>query len=76
MVKVYTINLCPWCDKAKRYLDSKGVDYEVHNIEENDDDAQDCLKLSGDTMVPVITSNDVDYVVGFDKLKIDKMLNL
>ena len=76
MVKVYSITTCPWCDKAKKYLQSKGIEYEEHNIEENEFDAQACLKLSGDTMVPVITADDVNYVVGFDKPKIDQMLGL
>ncbi|MBR1728804.1 MAG: glutathione S-transferase N-terminal domain-containing protein [Selenomonadaceae bacterium] len=76
MVKVYSITTCPWCDKAKKYLKSKGIEYEEHNIENSDEDAQACLKLSGDTMVPVITNDDVNYVVGFDKAKIDQMLDI
>ena len=76
MVKVYSITQCPWCDKAKKYLKSKNVAFEEHNIEESEEDAKACLKLSGDTMVPVITSNDKDFVVGFDKAKIDTMLGL
>ena len=76
MVKVYSITQCPWCDKAKKYLKSKNVEYEEHNIEESEDDAKACLKLSGDTMVPVITPDDKDFVVGFDKSKIDTMLGL
>lgn len=76
MVKVYSITQCPWCDKAKKYLKSKNVEFEEHNIEESEEDAKACLKLSGDTMVPVITANDKDFVVGFDKAKIDTMLGL
>lgn len=36
MVKVYSINECPWCEKVKKYLKSRNVDFEVHNIEENE----------------------------------------
>lgn len=74
MVKVYSINECPWCDKVKKYLKSKQIDFEVHNIEENDDDRLACEKLTGDTLVPIITANDKDYVLGFDKAKIDALL--
>ena len=76
MVKVYSITQCPWCDKVKKYLKSKNVEFEEHNIENSEEDAKNCQSLSGDTMVPVITANDVDYVVGFDKAKIDSMLGL
>ena len=73
MLTVYSITQCPWCDKAKRYLKQKGVEYEEHNIEESQEDALACEKLTGDTMVPVIT-NGTDYVVGFDKEKIDALI--
>ena len=74
MVKVYSIHQCPWCTKAKKYLESKGVAYEEHNIEENEADRISCEPLSGDTMVPVITVNDKDFVLGFDKEKIDALI--
>ncbi len=73
MLTVYSITSCPWCDKAKRYLKQKGVSYEERNIELNAADAAACEKLSGDTMVPVIT-NGTDYVVGFDREKIDALI--
>ena len=28
MVKVYSINECPWCEKTKKYLKSRNVDFE------------------------------------------------
>lgn len=76
MVKVYTITRCPWCDKAKKYLQAKGVAFEAINIEEDANAAIACQNLSGDTIVPVITPDDKNYVVGFDKAKIDALLGL
>ena len=35
MITVYTKNVCPYCVKAKNYLESKGIEYETINIEEN-----------------------------------------
>ena len=76
MVKVYSFESCPWCVKVKKYLDSKGVEYEVRDIELSQDAAQECMKISGDTMVPVTTVDGTNYVVGFDKEKIDQLLKL
>ena len=76
MVTIFSFQGCPYCDKAKRYLDSKGIAYEVHDIELNPEDAEACEKLSGDTMVPVITADDKNFVVGFDKAKIDALLGI
>ena len=35
MVKVYSTNTCPWCDKAKSYLKSKGIEFEELNVQED-----------------------------------------
>ena len=76
MVKVYSITQCPWCDKVKKYLKSKNVEFEEHNIEENYADREACYKLTGDLVVPITTVNDKDYVLSFDKEKLDAMLGL
>jgi glutaredoxin-like YruB-family protein len=74
LVKVYSFEACPYCTKVKKYLDSKGVEYEVRDIELNEDYARECLQISGDTMVPVITIDGKNFVLGFDKAKIDELL--
>ncbi len=76
MVKVYSITNCPWCDKLKKYLKSKGVDYEEHNIETNEDDLKECIRLTNDEAVPVTTADGKNYVLGFDKTKIDELLGI
>lgn len=76
MVKVYSITNCPWCDKLKKYLKSKGVDYEEHNIETNEDDLKECIRLTNDEAVPVTTVDGKNYVLGFDKAKIDELLGI
>ena len=60
--------------RAKKYLESKGIAYQDCNIEEDEAARVACQQLSGDLMVPVITANDKDYVLGFDKAKIDALL--
>ena len=76
MVKVYSMTSCPWCVKAKKYLESRGVEYKNLDIEEDEAARVACQALSGDLMVPVITADDRNYVLGFDKAKIDAMLGI
>ena len=57
MVKVYSITQCPWCDKVKKYLKSKNIAYEEHNIEEDEAARKECKAISGDLIVPVTTVN-------------------
>ena len=76
MVKVYSITQCPWCDKVKKYLKSRGVAYEEHNLALSAADRDECYKISGDLIVPVTTVNGKDFVVSFDKAKLDALLGL
>ena len=76
MVKVYTITTCPWCAKVKKYLKSKNVAFEELNIETDDAARDECYRLSGDLTVPITTVNGKDYVLSFDKEKLDAMLGL
>ena len=74
MVKVYSFENCPYCQKTKRYLESRGVEYEVRDIELSEEAREECEKISGDLAVPVTTIDGKNYVVGFDKKKIDELL--
>ena len=76
MVKVYSITNCPWCDKVKKYLKSKNIAYEEHNIEEDETARKECEAISGDLIVPVTTVNGKDFVVSFDKAKLDAILGI
>jgi len=74
MVKVYSFEGCPYCQKLKRYLDSRGVEYEVRDIELSEEAAAECQRISGDLAVPVTTVDGKNFVLGFDKKKIDELL--
>lgn len=76
MVKVYSINNCPWCDKVKKYLQSRQVEYVECNIENDETALAECQALTNDEAVPVITADGQEYVLGFDKGKIDALLGL
>jgi glutaredoxin len=52
-LKIYTKNNCSFCDRAKALMDSKGVQYEVINIEEMQD-AREMLVDYGLRSVPQI----------------------
>lgn len=74
-IKVYTTNTCPWCTKVKNYLRSNNVNYEEVNVGLNRGAAMEMVTKSGQMGVPVLDING-NIVVGFDKSKIDSLLNL
>ena len=62
---------------VKKYLKSKNVEFEEHNIELSEEDREECYKISGDLIVPVTTVDGKDdFVVSFDKAKLDALLGL
>lgn len=75
MVKVYSMDACSWCQKAKAYLAQKGVSYQEVNVERDVQGLQEMLSLSGQQGVPVLNING-KVVVGFDRNKIDEYLHL
>ncbi len=72
-VKVYSTPTCPWCRKAKEYLQAKGVHYEEHNVAEDREKLQEMVDLSGQRGVPVIKVGG-EVIVGFNQGKIDQAL--
>jgi glutaredoxin 3 len=75
MVKLYSISDCPWCEKVKKYLESKGVEYVNIDIEEDMEGRKELISLTKEESVPT-TYVDGSYVIGFEKEQLDKMLNL
>ena len=75
MVKIYSTPTCPWCKKAKAYLEEKGIAYEGVDVSSDEAAQKEMIEKSGQMGVPVL---DIDgkIVIGFDKEKIDKLLNI
>jgi glutaredoxin 3 len=67
MIKVYSKNNCPFCDRAKSLLESKGVAYEAVNIEEYPD-AREFLTDQGLRSVPQIFNGTTLLAGGYQGL--------
>jgi len=74
-VTVYTGPTCIWCTRVKAYLDEKRVRYKEVDVSRDPRAAQALVAKTGQTGVPQL---DIDgtWIVGFDKARIDKLLNL
>lgn len=71
MIKVYTKNGCPQCDMTKMVLSGEGINFELINVEENEeamDYVKNTLNLSS---MPVVVVDGQDPFTGFqpDKLQ-------
>lgn len=74
VIKVYTTATCPWCRVAKKYLEDRGEEFQEVDVTMDHQAAEEMIELSGQYGVPVITVND-QVVVGFDQVKLDRLLS-
>lgn len=78
-VKVFTTVTCPYCHALKNYLKEKKVNFEEVNLNEHPEEVRTLVDTCGNMGVPC-THIEVDgkeeSILGFDKERIDKVLNL
>jgi len=67
-VTVYTMNYCPYCERAKALLRQKGIPFEEIKVADDDDAAWDALeKRSGMKTMPQIWAGD-ELIGGYTDL--------
>ena len=66
-VEIYTLEWCPYCEKAKALISSKGVDYEEYNIENESVKEEMQERTDGAKTVPQIFI-DGHHIGGYDDL--------
>ncbi len=74
-VTIYTTPTCPWCQVAKRYLASRGIEFTEVDVSSDPLAAMEMIRKSGQQGVPVLEI-DGEIVVGFDRARIDALLGL
>ena len=72
-VVIYTTSWCGWCKKTRAWLDTKGIDYENRDVEENAEWAEEMHDLTGSGGVPVIVI-DGEVIKGFNQAQMEKLL--
>lgn len=80
-VEIYTKSFCGYCFRAKRLLDSKGIEYQEHAVHYGGPERQEMIQRSGGrTTVPQIFI-DGRHIGGCDELmeleslgKLDRLL--
>jgi glutaredoxin-like YruB-family protein len=72
---VFSTPTCSWCKKLKSYLKSNGFVYKDVDVSKDEKAMNDMIRKTGQQGVPQMWINNLP-VVGFDKNKIDKILNI
>lgn len=73
-IRIYTTNSCAYCVMVKKWLGTKGLDWEEVNVEEHPERAQEAFEISGQLAVPVtVVTNEDDeqeVIVGYNLAKL------
>lgn len=74
MLTVYSTPDCGWCAKLKEYLDHNHAQYTVIDVSASRDNYKSLLEISGQSGVPVTVGERGEVVIGFDRKKLDELL--
>ena len=74
-IKLYSTQTCPWCIKAKTWLEEKKIDFEYIDVGEDPEAAKEMVEKSCQRGVPVIEIDD-EIIIGFNEEKIRELLGL
>lgn len=73
-ITMYTTTTCAYCVMVKKWLKSKGLDFNEVNIDDYPERAQEAIDISGQMAVPVtVVSKDDDtkeVIVGYNIAKL------
>lgn len=77
-ITVYTTTQCAYCLMVKKYLESKGEEYNVVNLDEQPDQREKVHEISGSLTVPVTVieneSKEPVVTVGWNPSKLSAAL--
>ena len=69
-ITIFTTNTCSYCVMVKKFLDMKGMKYEVVNLDDHPERQEEAFNMSGALTVPitVVTKHDDsrEVVVGYN----------
>ncbi|MFC2101264.1 glutaredoxin domain-containing protein [Bacteroidota bacterium] len=74
-ITVYTTPTCSWCTTLKTYLRKHGVRYSEIDVSQNQNEAENMTRKSGQRGVPQTDING-HMIVGFDKTRINELLEI
>ncbi len=74
-VRVYSAPRCPWCQRAKDFLNEHGVEFEDIGVLKDKKLGKEIAEKTGQLGIPVIEIGN-ELVVGFDRDRLIKLLGI
>lgn len=74
-IRIFSTPTCPYCVTLKEFLKERDIAFEDIDVSQDEKARDEMISKSGQMGVPVVDI-DGEIIVGFDKEKISKLLNL
>jgi glutaredoxin 3 len=74
-VKVYSTPSCPWCKKAKQFLEANGIKYQDLNVAEDKAAREEMINQSHQLAVPTIFING-EFIIGYNEAALKEKLGI
>ncbi|PIR72434.1 MAG: NrdH-redoxin [Candidatus Nealsonbacteria bacterium CG10_big_fil_rev_8_21_14_0_10_36_24] len=74
-VRIFSTPSCPYCLTLKEYLKEHDINFEDLDVSQDKNALDEMVEKSGQLGVPVVDI-DGEIIVGFDKEKINQLLNI
>lgn len=74
-IRVFSTNSCPYCFTLKEFLKENKIEFEEIDVSRDEAAKEEMIQKSGQMGVPVVEI-DGQIVVGFDKGKIIRLLDI
>ncbi len=74
-VRLFSTPACPYCFTLKEFLKEKNISFEEVDVSKDKKALEEIIKKSGRMEAPILEIGN-EIVVGFDKEKIVKLLNI
>jgi glutaredoxin-like YruB-family protein len=71
-ITIYTTPTCPWCHKAKAWFRDKKIRYKEIDVTSDRSGAEEMVRISGQTGVPVIVVGS-EVIVGFRESRLNEI---
>ena len=75
-IKLYTIKGCANCELVKEHLNKVQIKYTLIDGDKNVEETVTAIKNAGSDILPLICYDYNNYIIGYDKENINKLINL
>ncbi len=74
-IRIFTTPACPYCFTLMEFFKERNIEFEEIDVSQDEKARQEMIEKSGKMEAPILEI-DSEIVIGFDRKKIEELLNL